>query len=270
MDNTQIVKRFYDENVESEWERLERHPVEFEITKRYLARYIKPGDEVLDMGGGPGRYSLFLSEMGCDVTLADLSPGNVAFARQKAREAGLNVRAFCMDAREPSALASEAFDHILLFGPLYHLTDEEDRVKAVRACMDMLKHGGTLFAAFISSFAVTWDFLSRIPECIIEKDIQESLSLLTEDKSFSGLTFTESHLVRPGDVERFMQQFGLKKLHIMSAEGFLSLRERELTALPAEVINAWINIAEKVCEREDLLSMAMHFVYIGKKPARGI
>lgn len=73
MENIEIVKKFYDETVDYEWERLERHKVEFELTKRYLNRYIKPGDKVLDLGGGPGRYSLYLAELGCAVTLADLS-----------------------------------------------------------------------------------------------------------------------------------------------------------------------------------------------------
>ncbi|MCM3741243.1 hypothetical protein M3210_13285 [Oceanobacillus luteolus] len=72
MENIEIVKKFYDETVDYEWERLERHKVEFELTKRYLNRYIKPGDKVLDLGGGPGRYSLYLAELGCAVTLADL------------------------------------------------------------------------------------------------------------------------------------------------------------------------------------------------------
>lgn len=38
-----------------EWGRLERHRIEYEITKRVLKEYIKDGSEVLDVGGGPGK-----------------------------------------------------------------------------------------------------------------------------------------------------------------------------------------------------------------------
>ena len=53
-----MVKDRYDQSVADEWERLLRHPVEYAITCRYLDRYIKPGDKILDIGGGPGRYSV--------------------------------------------------------------------------------------------------------------------------------------------------------------------------------------------------------------------
>ena len=85
MDSLDIVKKFYDETVNNEWERLDHHKVEFELSKRYMNRYIKPNDKVLDLGGGPGKYSLYLAERGCDVTLADLSPKNVDFALKKAK-----------------------------------------------------------------------------------------------------------------------------------------------------------------------------------------
>ncbi|HEX5565061.1 MAG TPA: hypothetical protein VFX34_08875, partial [Sporosarcina sp.] len=62
MESIEIVRKFYDETVNYEWERLNSHKVEFELTKRYLNRYIKPNDKILDLGGGPGKYSLYLTE----------------------------------------------------------------------------------------------------------------------------------------------------------------------------------------------------------------
>ena len=69
-DQVAKVKALYDSSPELEWERMDRNPFEFEITKRMLSRYIQPCDSVLDIGGGPGRYSLWLAERGCSVTLA--------------------------------------------------------------------------------------------------------------------------------------------------------------------------------------------------------
>ena len=78
-ETTKIVQDFYDSQVEHEWNRIANRP-EFLLTCRMLKRYIKPGDSVLDIGGGPGRYSTHLASRGCDVTLFDLSPENVKFA----------------------------------------------------------------------------------------------------------------------------------------------------------------------------------------------
>ena len=82
-DQISMVKALYDASALYEWERLDRNPFEFAITKRMLSRYIKAGDTVLDIGGGPGRYSLWLAEQGCSVTLVDLSDSCVDFAKRK-------------------------------------------------------------------------------------------------------------------------------------------------------------------------------------------
>jgi len=64
IDTVKIVKEFYDKDATVEWERLQRHQFEFELTTRYINRYVKPGDKILDIGGGPGRYSLYLAAKG--------------------------------------------------------------------------------------------------------------------------------------------------------------------------------------------------------------
>ncbi|WP_085505206.1 class I SAM-dependent methyltransferase [Thalassobacillus devorans] len=129
MDDLEIVRKFYDETVNYEWERLERHKVEYELSKRFMNRYIKPNDKVLDLGGGPGKYSLYLAERGCDVTLADLSQNNIDYALNKAKELGLSLKGLCLDARDLSSLGNSRFDHILCMGPMYHLKSKDDRNK---------------------------------------------------------------------------------------------------------------------------------------------
>ena len=118
---TANVKAYYDSCPEKEWERLANARLEFDINMSFLTRYIKPGDTLLDLGGGPGRYALALAQRGVEVTLCDLSPENAAFALQKAEEASLSLQAFAGDAREIALLTHEMFDHVLLMGPLYHL-----------------------------------------------------------------------------------------------------------------------------------------------------
>ncbi len=64
------VEAFYDRNAQNEWDRLDRHKTEFAITLRALEEYMpRPPQDVLDIGGGPGRYSIALANRGYKVTL---------------------------------------------------------------------------------------------------------------------------------------------------------------------------------------------------------
>ncbi|RAP73606.1 class I SAM-dependent methyltransferase [Paenibacillus montanisoli] len=265
MDSLETVRRFYDETVHDEWERLDRHKVEYELSKRYMNRYMKPNDKVLDVGGGPGKYSLYLSELGCEVTLADLSRNNVAFALKKAEELGFPLRGVCADSRDLSAIEDGRYDHVLCMGPMYHLKAEQDRIGTIKECLRKLKPNGILFVAFVSSYSFVWDYLIRNPDLILMDERKAQLDCMLNDVDFTGVGFTDNFFIRPNDVLPFFEQFDLVKLHLMNCESFLYLREAELLNQSPEVAAAWLDLAEQVCEREDLLSMAEHFMYIARK-----
>jgi S-adenosylmethionine-dependent methyltransferase len=269
LESIEIVRKFYDETVDYEWERLERHKVEFELTKRYLNRYIKPGDKVLDLGGGPGRYSLYLAELGCDVTLADLSEKNVEYAMKKSGEQGLTLKGLTVDARDLSSIEDNYYDYVLCMGPMYHLKDEEERVQTIRECMKKLKPNGIIYVAFISAYSFAWDYLIRNPEFILDDDRKSELNKIADGKDFAGKGFSDNFYISPKNVLPFFEQFDLEKLHLLNSESFLYLREPELLRQKPEVVSAWLDLAEKVCEQEDLLSMAEHLMYIGKKSSKG-
>ncbi|KRE46571.1 class I SAM-dependent methyltransferase [Paenibacillus sp. Soil724D2] len=265
MDSLENVRKFYDESVNYEWRRLDRHKVEFELTKRYINRYIKPNDRVLDLGGGPGKYSLYLSQRGCHVTLVDLSQNNVDFALNKANERNLPLSGLRVDCRDLSEIQDGQFDHVLCMGPMYHLQEEHDRVITINECLKKLKPNGIIFVAFVSSYSFVWDYLIGNPGMILNEERRLQLNTIVNDENFSGHGFSDNYFIRPSDVLPFFQQFELYKLHLLNCESFLYLRETELLSQSSEVVEAWLDLAEQVCERENLLSLAEHLMYIGKK-----
>jgi len=265
MEKSNAVGDYYNSDVMIEWMRLENHPIEFEINKRFISRYIKSGHKVLDIGGGPGRYSLYTAQQGCDVTLFDLAQVHIDFANKKAQELNLNINAICGDARYIDTIIKDKFDVVLLMGPLYHITDEKERIQTVEAALKLLKTGGVLFTHFISSYAAVLDFLVHAPETILDKNSEKWYRIFERNESFSGVAFTENHFIQPQDVAPFMAQFPLEKLHLLGSQGFLSLRENELMAQPQEVFHAWVDLAAKTCEREEFFSLAHHFLHIGRK-----
>ena len=264
-DPVEAVQAHYDATVEHEWERLERGWFEYEINRHYIDRYVSPGDRVLDVGGGPGRYSLYLAGRGSDVTLLDLSPGNVAFAAQKAQEEGRSIRTICGDARKVDELADGQYDTILLMGPLYHLIEEEDRICAVHACLKRLKPGGVLCVAFISMVAGMIYAARELPESIMAQGEDTFYEKIKNQEDFAGQAFTQAFFIEPSHVLPFMERFPLETLHLVNSESITAPFHHQLMDTDTDVRQKWLDLAIALAEREDLRCYTEHFLYIGRK-----
>jgi len=265
MNDIDIVRNFYNAGVQLEWERLEQHPIEFALTKHYIDQYIKSGDRVLDIGGGPGRYSLYLAEKGCRVTLIDLSEENAVFARTKAQELGLDIAAIQGDACEADRIVSGPYDCILLMGPMYHLLEEAQRRCALNAALRLLKPGGVIFVSFISLYAGLCDFMKNRPEAVLEDGEQEYIRCCYENRAYCGDAFTKASLISPKEILAFMEQFPLQKLHFFGQEGITSPCENNILACGEDTIRRWTDIAIQTCERDEFLSFSEHLMFVGRR-----
>ena len=263
-ENIKIVQDFYDANPLGEFNRIANRP-EFLLTCRMLDRYIRPGDKILDIGGGPGRYSLYLAEKGCDVTLFDLSPENIKFAGEKSAELNLTIKTITGDAREADKLTCEKFDNILLMGPMYHLLEENDRITAVNAALNLLKPNGIIFVSFINTLAGFIYYMKFQPDCVQWENEKDFIDKTVERKSFDADAFTKAFFIDHGDILPFMSQFSLEKLHLFGQESITSPCENNIMSQPKEIIDLWFDLCERIWEREDLLSWSEHLMYVGRK-----
>lgn len=264
-DHVNIVKNYYDSDVLMEWNRLEEHPYEFELTVRMMNRYIKPGDSILDIGGGPGRYSLYFAGKDCDVTLLDLSSSNVNFALKKAEELNVRLNGIVGDAREVGELVSGSYDHVFIMGPMYHLLDEQDRARAINSALPLLKEGGNLYVSFILIFSGMIYSMKYKPEMIMGEAEGPFIDSVIRGDSYGGDAFTKAFFINQKGIMPFMERFPLKKLNLFGQEGIMSPCEENFLIQPREVVDKWLDVAEKLCEREEFLGYAEHAMYIGRK-----
>src|ERR1700733_13265223 len=74
-----------------EWARLDSASgaLEFQRACKLLDKHLPSCARILDLGGGPGRYSMQLARRGHRVVLADLSATMLETARRKLAEAGV-------------------------------------------------------------------------------------------------------------------------------------------------------------------------------------
>lgn len=266
--NVDIVRTHYDEAPQMEWDRLERQPFEFELTTYMMDKYIRPGDAILDIGGGPGRYAIHYAGKGCSVTLAELSEGNVALAKAKAQEAGVELTAYAVNCLELDSLGLGMFDHVFLMGPLYHLQAEEDRVAAVEIALGHLKPGGKLYAAFLpntSGFVYCLQHEGIITACADSPEDLRQIENVVHGEDFIGQGFTAVYSPAVSSIRPFMEKFPLRELHLFSQEGFLAPNKYQLLQRSPEELATWVELAKRCIDRPEFLTWAEHILYIGEK-----
>ena len=95
--------------------------VEFARTCEIVERHLPPAPAVVaDIGGGPGRYSLWLAERGYTVHHRDLIDLHREQVAADAAARGVTIDSAIADARALD-LPDASVDAALLLGPIYHL-----------------------------------------------------------------------------------------------------------------------------------------------------
>lgn len=270
------VRKFYSIAAEREWMRLE-HPtdgrIEFAVHKAWIGRYLpKAPAPVLDIGGGPGRYSIWLGEQGYRVTLADLSPELLAVAREKAAEAGVTLDGIVeANAADLSQFADDSFDAVLCMGPFYHLMFEDERQAAACGLHRVVRRGGVVFAAFLNRLqalrvAIDQDIPLFTPYTfeIVKKWHHEGVL----DFAVPG-TFNLAYLFLPRDVSPFMEAAGFETIDLISSQSVAAHRQKHLAEFGEKhpELHEWV-MAEFIEQANEpsILGSGFHILYIGRKP----
>lgn len=261
------IESFYNSHAEYEWNRLERHRTEFAVTMRVLEEHLpKPPVSVLDVGGGPGRYSIALAGRGHRVTLLDLSANLLAVARERAAEARVSLDDYVHgNALDLTGFERERFDAVLLMGPLYHLLTPADRRRAVRQAARVLRPGGLLFGSFISRYAPLRDAAKYEPEWLVQHP-EKVAQLLKKGALTSSEGFTDAHFAHPTEVRPLLRAAGLSVLEVVACEGVVSMIEEKINEATGEVWDAWVELNHRLGKDPSVHGAAEHLLAVARKP----
>ena len=198
--------------------------LEFVRTQVLLERYLPPPPAVLaDVGGGPGRYAVWLAERGYRVHLVDAVPLHIeqALAAARLRPAATLAGAEVGDARA-LRLPDASVHAVLLLGPLYHLPDRADRLRALAEARRVCRPGGIVIAAAISRFASTLDGLrggyleDPAFAAVAAADLQHGLH---RNPTGEAAYFTTAYFHRPEDLAAECSEAGLAHQVTLAVEG---------------------------------------------------
>jgi len=109
-----------------------------ELKRLFEQKLLRPG-RVLELGCGTGVNAVYLASQGCDVTAIDLAPTALQTAKERAREAGVQVRWVQADVLAPPPL--EPFDLIFDRG-CYHGVRRQNAAGYVETVKRLCRPGG--------------------------------------------------------------------------------------------------------------------------------
>src|SRR6266540_380116 len=223
---------FYDEYGEREWTRFEdgRTPApSLDVHLEHLRRYVRAGDRVLDVGAGPGRFTIELARRGADVVVADISPGQLELNKERVAAAGLEERVVersVADVLDLSHWEDGSFDATVCFGgPLSYVVDRAE--EGVAELVRVTKPGGHVLLSVMSLVGTLVHYLPILLDLVRRDGVEKNeeivrTGLLSDEPDYGHLAMK---LFRWSELEALLSRHGT--IVAASAAGLLPAAQPE-------------------------------------------
>ena len=263
MDAKDYLEQYYSQYDEDNRLRSKHGFVEFHTTMRYIEKYIKPGDRILEIGAGTGRYSHALAQQGYRVDAVELVQHNIDIFRQNTQP-GENINIVQGNALDLSAFQEDAYDITLLLGPMYHLYSVEDQKQALREALRVTKPGGVVYAAYCGNDATIVQF------CFQRGMFKDpKYQALIDPVTFKASSTCEEIFVlyRREDIDALMKDLPADRLHFVGTDMATQYIRDTVDAMDDEMYARFLNYHDAICERPDMVGVSHHFLDVFRKTA---
>jgi ubiquinone/menaquinone biosynthesis C-methylase UbiE len=235
--------------------------VEYLTTLKYIKRYLKTGMKIIEIGAGTGLYSHYFAQKGYEVDAVELVQHNIDVFKEKT-QCGEKISIELGNALDLSKYKSENYDITLLLGPMYHLFNRADKIKALSEAVRVTKNGGIVFIAYCIQDAsiIQYGFVRGGISALLEKDLLDPITFKTAS---CPAEIFELH--RKEDIDELISNFKLKRLHYVAADLFAKYIEPTLNEMDDSTFNLFMDYHYTICERPDMVGITNHVLDILKK-----
>lgn len=255
-----FLEQYYS-NYDEEGRLLSKHgQVEYITTMTYIHKFIKEGMRVLEVGAGTGRYSIALAKEGYQVDAVELVKHNLDILESKITSS-YNLTARLGNALDLSEFEDETYDITLVLGPMYHLYNDEDKIKALKEAIRVTKKNGHIFVAYCMNEAtmITYCFKKdQIRNCIQKNMITNDFHCISKPEDLF-------ELVRTEDIIRLTEGLGVKREFMIAADGATNYMRETIDGMDEELYQFYIKYHLSICERQDLIGATHHSLDILRK-----
>lgn len=230
--------------------------VEYTTAMKYIHEILKGinSPKIIDIGAGTGKYAVSLSNEGYDVTAVELVKHNLMTLKAKESK----VKAYLGNATNLKKFKDNSFDVALLFGPMYHLIGNEDKIKALRETKRIVKDGGYILVSYyMNEYAIiTHGFKNNnIVDAIKNNEVDENFHITPSDTDLYSM-------VRLEDINYFNEKASLTRVNIVSQDGPSDYLRQTINKMDDETFDIYIRYHLSTCERKELLGASSHVLDI--------
>ncbi len=254
-----ILKTYYNQyKEENRFKKSNHNRLEFITTTKYIEKYLKKNDKILEVGAGTGAYSLYYAKQGYDVTAIELVEENIEKLKQGITE-DMHIEVHQGNAMDLSIFKDETFDITLVLGPMYHLFTKEEQEKAIAEAIRVTKKGGLIYFAYITNDAVVLKVLLLEHKLLEYKDKHdEKFKLVNAPEQIFNLFLIK-------DFEEMMKHTNTICLHEVATDGIAQAMQIYIDQLNETEFEEWVKYHLATCERKDLMGYSTHVLHICQK-----
>jgi SAM-dependent methyltransferase len=271
------VRRFFDQYAQAEIARHQRtvaSRVGLEMHRRVLRRWIRENDRVLEIGAGPGLFTVQLAELGARVTVGDISERQLELNAEQVRSAGCEQAVesrLLVDIVDLSRFPNSSFDAAVAYGgPLSYVFDRAEQ--SLRELLRTVRIGGVVLLSVMSRFGSVHQFLDGVIEELRNGYGDEYASLLaTGDQIGRAARSTatalphEMHLFTWKELKGMIDRQNGQLVDALAAN-FLSIRaDAAVSELTDEQLTYFLDWEEQVCRASGALDAGTHIIVGIKK-----
>ena len=229
--------------------------VEKITTQREIDKLINGDSMVLDIGAGTGVYTIHLAPKVKEVTAFEPSSSNFKTLEAKAKDFP-NIRAYNKSSFDLKDLEDNYFDLVLIFGPMYHLSDEKDRKDVLKEAKRVCKDGGHILISYINHDMI-----------LISESINYNLNI------FSGPSYDSKKqrlIDRPfvffklNEAKQMIEDDDIEIKEMIASDGFAEVLASKLEQMSEESFNNYLDWHLSHCKDPETLGATNHLLFVCK------
>jgi SAM-dependent methyltransferase len=261
--NPAAIAAHFDQLGAREWDRFDRtlgDRVSLALHARVLQQFVPRQSRVLEIGAGPGRFTEHLHDLGCRITVGDISATQLRLNRENAEARGYaaSVESWSQfDIADLSSFSDESFDAVVAYGgPLSYVF--ERRNHALSECVRVLRNDGVLLLSVMS----LWGTVHRhLPAVLGLPESSNRRIVATGDltaEAEPGSTH-HCHMFRAAELRRFLDRPNLELL-------WLSASSAITTGLDPTIVadeQSWqlvLDLEAQACTEPGYLDAGTHLI----------